>query len=152
DDLVALHRVASGPARAGGARSHAVHAPHPASPLPRFVADPWAWLTVLAIVPLALRMLGSAWGEPVAEDFDFLDRALFPGTGSLLDGGGSQAFWRPIPHQLYYATFARVLVSHPGWIAALHLALLALGAALWYRALRPAWSGPRAALAASFPL
>jgi tetratricopeptide (TPR) repeat protein len=97
-------------------------------------------------------MSGSALGEPVAEDFDFLDRALFHGTGSLLDGGGSQAFWRPIPHQLYYAALGRAIVAAPALVTALHLVLLALAAVLWYRALRPAWPGPLAAAAAAFPL
>jgi len=91
-------------------------------------------------------------GEPVAEDFDFLYRALLQGTGSLFDGGGSQSFWRPIPHQLYYALLGRAIVAAPGVVTALHLALLALAAALWYRTLRLGWPGPLAAAAASFPL
>jgi len=72
----------------------------PRTTRPSAVTDPWAWVTLLSVLLLALRMRGSAWGEPVAEDFDFLHRALFHGVGSLFDGGGSQAFWRPIPHQL----------------------------------------------------
>lgn len=74
-------------------------------------------------------------GEPAAEDFDFLHRALFHGMGSLLDGGGSQAFWRPLAHQVYYATLGRLALSHPGVLAGIHALLLALGALLVYRAL-----------------
>jgi tetratricopeptide (TPR) repeat protein len=107
---------------------------------------------VLAVLPLAWVMRGAPMGEPVAEDFDFLHRTLFTGIGSLFDGGGSQAFWRPIPHQLYYAAVGPLLLAHPMLVAILHLGLLALGALLLYRALRPAWSGGRAAAAASFPL
>lgn len=97
-------------------------------------------------------MLGAPWGEPVAEDLDFLHRALVQGMGTLLDGGGSQAFWRPIPHQLYYALLGRVIVSAPSWGTFVHLSLLAGGALLLYRALRPAWSGPLACAAAAFTL
>jgi hypothetical protein len=118
----------------------------------RAVADAWAWVTLLAILPLVLRMAGAAWGEPVAEDYDFLHRALLQGMGSLLDGGGSQAFWRPIPHQLYYAVFGRLLLAAPAVVAALHVALLAAGALLLYRALRATVSAPLASAAATFTL
>ena len=114
--------------------------------------DPWAWLVLLAVVPLALRMAGAHWGEPVAEDFDFLRRANLEGMGTLLDGGGSQAFWRPIPHQLYYAAFGRLILSSPAAVTVVHLMVLALGALLVHRALRPSLGGPLACLAASFPL
>lgn len=120
--------------------------------VPPLVRDPWAWLALFAVVPLALRMAGAPWGEPVAEDFDFLRRATLHGMGSLLDGGGSQAFWRPIPHQLYYAAFGRLILAAPGAVAAFHLGVLALGAVLLQRALRPALGGPLSCLAASFPL
>jgi tetratricopeptide (TPR) repeat protein len=121
-------------------------------PAPAPWRDPWAWASVLAVLPLLLRSLGAPLGEAVAEDFDFLNRSLLQGMGTLLDGGASQAFWRPIPHQLYYAALGRLIVGHPGAVAALHVLLLALGALLLYRALRPSWSGPMAAAAAAFPL
>jgi hypothetical protein len=128
--------------------------PRPArdAPRPHALADPWACVTLLAVVPLAFAMRGAPWGEPVAEDFDFLRRALFEGMGSLLDGGGSNAFWRPVPFQLYYAAFGRLILSAPGVVTTIHLALLALGAWLLYRALRPTWSGPLACAAATFTL
>src|SRR5262245_41461789 len=97
-------------------------------------------------------MRGAPWGEPVAEDFDFLRRALLDGMGTLLDGGGSHAFWRPIPFQLYYAAFGRLILGAPAVVTVVHLVLLALGAVLLYRALRPTWSGPLACAAASFSL
>lgn len=114
--------------------------------------DPWAWLTVCAIAPLVQRMAGAPWGEPVAEDFDFLHHALILGMGSLLDGGGSSAFWRPIPHQLYYALLGPLIVAAPALVTVLHLALLACGALLIYRTLRLSWSGPLACAAAAFTL
>jgi tetratricopeptide (TPR) repeat protein len=120
--------------------------------VPRGLRDPWAWASALAVLPLALAMRGAPWGEPVAEDFDFLRRALFHGTGSLLDGGGSQAFWRPVPFQLYYAAFGRLILGAPGVVTVIHLGLLALGALMLYRALRPSWSGPLACAAATFTL
>ena len=95
-------------------------------------------------------MSGAPCGEPVAEDFDFLHRALVQGMGSLLDGGGSTAFWRPIPHQLYYAVFGRLIVTSPATVTTIHLGLLALGAVLLYRTLRASWSGPLACMAAAF--
>jgi hypothetical protein len=97
-------------------------------------------------------MAGAPWGEPVAEDFDFLHRALLQGMGSLLDGGGSQAFWRPIPHQLYYAAFGRLILAAPALVAVIHLACLAAAAVLVQRALRPRLGGALACAAATFPM
>jgi len=136
---------------ARGGRSGATPAGGPPAS-PPFARDPWAWATLLAVLVLAARMAGGPSGEPVAEDFDFLRRALLQGMGSLLDGGGSQSFWRPIPHQLYYALLGRAILAAPGAVAALHLALLALGAWRLSRTLRPHWSGPLACMAATFPL
>jgi tetratricopeptide (TPR) repeat protein len=124
-------------------------APSPAPPLLR---DPWAWLAPLAVLPLLARCIGAPLGEPVAEDFDFLHRALLQGTGTLLDGGGSVAFWRPLAHQLYYAVLGRLVLAHPAAVAAIHALFLAAGALLLYRVLRPRLPGPLAAVAASFPL
>jgi hypothetical protein len=104
------------------------------------------------VLPLAAKMAGAPWGEPVAEDFDFLHRALLEGTGTLLDGGGSQAFWRPIPHQLYYAAFGRLILAQPAVVVWFHLACLAAAALLVQRALRPRWGGALAGAAATFPL
>jgi hypothetical protein len=114
--------------------------------------DPWSWAAALGVLPLLLACHGALLGEPVAEDFDFLHRALLTGTRTLLDGGGSQAFWRPLAHQVYYQAFGRLVLSHPGLVAALHAALLAAGALLISRALRIGLPGPVAAAAAAFPL
>jgi len=113
--------------------------------------DPWAWACVLAMLPVLIRCLGAPLGEPVAEDFDFLRRSLFHGVGSLLDGGGSTAFWRPVAHQLYYAALGPLIVSSPRAVAALHAILLAAGMLLVFRALRPRMSGAAAFVAATFP-
>ncbi len=126
-------------------------APAAVAPPPTW-RDPWAWATVLAVLPLAWAMRGALQAEPVADDFDMLYRGFFTGVGSLLDGGGTQAFWRPIPQQLYYGTLAPLLLSHPAVVALLHIGLLALGSLVLYRTLRPSWSGGLAAAAASFPL
>lgn len=125
--------------------------PASTAPAPPTWRDPWAWASALALLPLLVRALGAPLGEPVAEDFDFLRRTLFTGIGSLLDGGGSTAFWRPVAHQLYYATLGPLIVSHPRAVAALHALLLAAGAVLVYRALRLRTSGLTAFVAATFP-
>jgi hypothetical protein len=91
-------------------------------------------------------------GEPVAEDFDFLSRALLSANHTLLDGGGSAAFWRPVSHQLYYLAFGRLMLWEPRLMAAVHAVLMAVAVWLTYRALRPALSGPVSAVAASFPV
>lgn len=122
------------------------------APAPKLWRDAWAWCSALAILPLLARLPGAPAGEPVAEDFDFLHRALLQGMGTLLDGGGSHAFWRPLAHQLYYAALGPLIVSHPLVVAALHALLLACGAVLLYRTFRTGLSGPVAAIAASFPL
>jgi hypothetical protein len=114
--------------------------------------DPWAWASVLAVAPLALATRGAPRGEAVAEDFDFLRRALLEPGLNLLDGGGSNAFWRPVSHQLYYEAFGSLITRHPEAIAAIHVALLALGSLLLYRAFRRVWPGSLAAAAAGFPL
>lgn len=127
-------------------------APTPPPAPPPTLRDPWAWACLATIVPLLARCAGAPLGEPVAEDFDFLHRTLFSGMGSLLDGGGSSAFWRPVAHQLYYALLGPLMLSSPRLVAAFHAALLALGTLLVYRALRPRLRGPAAAVAASFPM
>lgn len=126
-------------------------APDDAARPPSMWRDGWAWVSALSVVPLALATGGAPRGEAVAEDFDFLRRAMEPGI-SLLDGGGSLAFWPPVSHQLYYETFGALILSSPEAIAAVHVALLALSALLLYRALRATWPGPLAASAAAFPL
>jgi tetratricopeptide (TPR) repeat protein len=131
----------SGPRPAGGAGTR-----------PPAWRDPWAWASAASVLALVARTRGTPRGEAVAEDFDFLRRALLEPGLSLLDGGGSSAFWRPVSHQLYYEALGPLILGRPGAVAAIHAALLALGAVLLYRALRPAWPGPWAAAAASFPL
>ncbi|MEO5616288.1 MAG: hypothetical protein ABIS67_00810, partial [Candidatus Eisenbacteria bacterium] len=124
----------------------------PATATPSLLRDPWGWLTALAVLPLVLLTQGTPRGEAVAEDFDFLRRALLEGGGSWFDGGGSLAFWRPVSHQLYYRLLGELILEHPARVAALHLVLLAMAALLLYRIFRRAWPGPVAMAAASFPL
>src|SRR5262249_46832244 len=84
--------------RAPPVRPHAAPIAKPAgfvAPAPPLWRDRWALVTALGVVPLLVRSIGAPLGEPVAEDFDFLRRSLFGGMGTLLDGGGSTAFWRP---------------------------------------------------------
>jgi len=114
--------------------------------------DPWAAAAILGVVPLLLKSLGAPLGEPVAEDFDFLHHALFSGDRSFLDGGGSLSFWRPLAHQVYYATLAPLMLAHPGWIAALHTMLLAVTSLVLYATFRAVIPGPRAAAIATFPM
>src|SRR5580765_7127094 len=147
--------------RAGAARPAARPAPRtgvPASPAraaapaPALWRDPWALATALAVVPLLVRCAGAPLGEAVAEAFDFLRRSLFIGVGSLLDGGGSTAFWRPLAHQVYYAALGPLIVSQPLVVALLHVLLLLAGSLLVYGALRPHLGGTAACVAASFPM
>jgi tetratricopeptide (TPR) repeat protein len=114
--------------------------------------DPWAWVSAAAILPLWLGTIGAPRGEPAAEDFDLLRRALLEGGGSLFDGGGTLAFWRPISNQVYFRLLGETILAHPGRVALLHALLLAAAAVLLYRVMRRTWSGPVAAVAASFPL
>jgi tetratricopeptide (TPR) repeat protein len=113
--------------------------------------DRWAWASALAVLVPVLAALGAPFGEPVAEDFDFLQRALF-GPFRFFDGGGSQAFWRPIPHQLYYLAFGRLMLASPWVVAAAHAAALALTAFLLCRTFRVARPGPWAFAVATAPL
>jgi tetratricopeptide (TPR) repeat protein len=134
------------------ARAAAPAPPPPPPPAPPVLRDPWAWATLLGVLPLLAKCVGAPLGEPVAEDFDFLHRSMFHGLGSLFDGGGSQAFWRPLAHQVYYALLGPLVLAHPLAVGLLHAALLALGAWLLYRVFRTGLPGPVAAMAASFPL
>ena len=126
--------------------TNALSAPHS-----RGWRDPWCWAALASVVVLVSHSVGAPLGEPVAEDFDFLYRALLSGNHTLLDGGGSAAFWRPVSHQLYYLALGRVMLSEPRVVAALHALLMAVAVWLTYQALRRAMSGPAAAVAASFP-
>ena len=140
------------PARRARSRHATPHRPQPIPPAPPLLRDPWAGLVALGILPLLLKCIGAPLGVPVAEDFDFLHRALLQGTGTLLDGGGSQAFWRPLAHQIYYLLFGGLMLSHPGWVAGVHALCLAAGAMLLYRVFREVLPGPAAAIVATFPL
>jgi len=91
-------------------------------------------------------------GEPVADDFDHLHHTLFAHDSSWLDGGGSKSFWRPLAYQGYYGLLHGVIVAHPAWITALHLALYAVCVWLLYDIARRHLPGPAAAVVASFPL
>jgi hypothetical protein len=121
-------------------------------PPPPAARDPWLWASLLALLPLLAHAWGAPFGEPVAEDFDFLYRIVFTHDRSLLDGGGSTAFWRPLSFQIYYQTMAPLILDHPWAVGVLHGVLLALGTVFAYRMLRRFWPGPWAAVAASFPL
>jgi hypothetical protein len=102
------------------------------------------------VLALVLGTRGAARGEPVAEDFDFLHVSLFE-KFSLLDGGGSNAFWRPVAHQLYYETLGPWILDHPRWVSWVHVLLMALAAFLLYRTFRGSFGGPAAFAIASFP-
>jgi len=115
------------------------------------LADPWAWLCAFAPLVLFAGTRGAARGEPVAEDFDFLRRALLE-PHTWWDGGGSLSFWRPVSHQLYYDVLGRLMLTHPLAVSALHGVLLAVATVLLYRLLRGPLGSPLAAAAATFPL
>ena len=116
------------------------------------VAEPWLWVALLAVLLVFARSLGAPLGEPVADDFDHLHHALFAHDGSWLNAGGSGSFWRPLVYQGYYGLLHEVILTHPMWIAALHLAVYALCVVLLYDTARRHIPGPAAAVVASFPL
>lgn len=139
-------------AKSRPAASRPAPPPRTRTAIPALGLDPWAWACLAALLVLVVHSIRAPLGEPVAEDFDFIHRVLFTGNRSLLDGGGSTAFWRPIPHQLYYWALTPVILRQPGLIAVLHTALLGV-ATLWiYVALRRALPRPLAAATASFVL
>jgi hypothetical protein len=76
-------------------------------------AIPGAWALLLAALPILLHASGLPLGEPFADDFAFLRRALLEGAHPLTDGGGSPLFWRPLSRQVYFALFGRLMLSHP---------------------------------------
>ena len=148
-------RRAAKPHAARAQAAPAAKAPGPPAPAPLpppLQRDRWAWLSVLAVLPIVVHAWGAPLGEAVAEDFDFLHRVLFFQSHTLLDGGGSSAFWRPVAHQLYYETFAGLILHHPGLLATLHVLLLACASLLLYRSFRRVASGPVALVVATFPL
>jgi hypothetical protein len=124
----------------------------PSDPTPPTWRDPWAWIALLAIVPVLLHSRGAPLGEPVADDFDFLRWTLLLDRHAFFDGGGSNSFWRPLAHQVYYSVLGETILTHPLRIAALHVLLLAGCALLLYRMIRRVQPGWIAASAASFPL
>ncbi len=74
-----------------------------------------------------LKSWGAPLGEPVADDFDFIV-AHMRGADAFLSGGGSLSFWRPIPHQGYYALMGSLMLAHPWVTPLLHtLGLLGVG-------------------------
>src|SRR5206468_1557755 len=90
--------------------------------------------------------------EPVADDFDFLHRALLEPNATPFGGGGAVLYWRPLARQAYYRLLGPLMLTHPRAQALLLAALLSLTAVLLYRALRTRWEGPAAAAAATFPM
>ena len=83
--------------------------------------DPWLWALLLCALPLVLHAARTPLGEPFADDYYFLRRALLPGANSLWDGGGSPLFWRPLSRQVYFGLFGRFMLAHPHGIAVVHL-------------------------------
>jgi hypothetical protein len=123
-----------------------------ATPAPPIARDPWAWVVVATLLPVLWATRGAPRGEPVAEDFDFLHRALLEPARTLLDGGGSLSFWRPLSQQIYYRLMSGAILDHPGVVTALHAGLLLVAALLVYRTLRRFLPGSIAAVAAGFPM
>ncbi|HUK62230.1 MAG TPA: hypothetical protein VLV15_02815, partial [Dongiaceae bacterium] len=121
-------------------------------PRPPLRRDAWAWVAALAILPLVVRSRGAPWGEPVADDFDHLHHVLFASHASVFDGGGSRSFWRPLAYQGYYGLLHGVILTHPAWIAVLHVGLCVLCVLLLYDIARRHLPQPAAAVVASFPI
>jgi Flp pilus assembly protein TadD len=107
---------------------------------------------LLGVVAVLFAARSAPLGVPVADDFGFLSHALLHPPANWLDGGGSPLYWRPLSRQLYYMLLGPLMLGWPFAVALVHALLLALASILLYRALRPAWPAPAAALAASFPV
>ncbi len=106
-----------------------------------------AWLSPLAAAAvLAWSLRGAPLGVPVADDFEFLRRALLPGGGGLLDSMGASYYWRPLSRQLWFPLVGPLLLVAPGVVAAIHLALLAALAFVLARIARRWLPAPGAAL------
>lgn len=114
--------------------------------------SPWAWASVLAVLPLVLHSLGAPLGEPFADDFDYLHRILLEGGSSFFDGCGSVLYWRPLGRQVYFGLLSPLIVTRPAWVAVIHFVAMATAALLLYRAFRTGWPGMWAAAAATFIL
>lgn len=145
------------PPRTARAAARSAATPSPptagrARPAPAVPLDPWAWAVALSIVPVLFAARGTPLGSPFADDFDFLHFSLLRGNPSWLDGGGGGLYWRPLARQLYYGVLGSALLTHPGWVAALHVVLLVAGALLVYTALRSSLGRPASAFAAALPL
>src|ERR1041385_4471147 len=127
-------------------------APPPSAPPPPAWRDPWSWLVAASVLPLFFVGRGTPFGEAVLADFDYLYETLFRTPVDWLGGWGSPLFWRPVSRQIYYLIVTPFAAQHPEGVAILQAGLLALAGVLLYRALRPAWSAPLAAAAATIPL
>jgi hypothetical protein len=112
--------------------------------------DRWAWIAALSVLPLVLHSWGAPLGEPFADDYDYLHRALLESNRSWLDGGGFALYWRPLGRQAYFGALGPALMTAPWIVPVLHVVLLALAAVLVHRALAPRLGAPAAATAASF--
>src|SRR5437867_61722 len=75
--------------------------------------DPWLIAALLAPLVLLPLLAAERIGEPVADDFDFLNQVLLTGPWSWFDGGGANNYWRPLGRQAYYATFAPWMLHRP---------------------------------------
>jgi hypothetical protein len=113
--------------------------------------DWWAVAVAAAVLVPLLKLWGAPLGEPVADDYDFLHRALLE-PAHWLDGGGALIYWRPLARQLYFGVAGHLMLTHPLAIALFHAAMLAASAVLIQRALAPSWGSMRAAAVASFPV
>lgn len=117
------------------------HRPTASTPLaaPKLPAATWFWVVVFSPAILLLHSTGASFGEPVADDFDFLHYSLVQHRFALFDGGGSEAFWRPIPHQLYYRILGHAMLTTPLLVTVLHSVLFALVCGLLYQSLPRQW-------------
>src|SRR5689334_4175733 len=83
------------------------------TPPPPVLRDPWAWGSMFAVVPALIHAAGTPLGEPFADDFLFLHRALLSGRSSWMDGGGADVYWRPLARQAYYGALGPLMLSQP---------------------------------------
>lgn len=107
-------------------------------------ASPALALPALAFSALLVSLRGAPLGQPVADDWAFLAHQQFR-PWDLFDSMGAAYYWRPLSRQLWYLAFSGAIQHAPLLMAAVHLGLLALLAALMARIARAFGASPLAA-------
>ncbi len=104
---------------------------------------------LVALAALAWSLRGAPLGAPVADDFEFLHRVVFPSGSGAFDSMGASYYWRPLSRQAWFPLVSPLLLAAPGFVAAFHVAILGVTAFLLARLARRIVPWPAAALVAA---